>query len=188
MKRPLVYIAAKHDRGGKIAANASAKDAGNLIPSLVLCVGAKVVYLANMWTSRGVVHGLVGEVVEIVYAPGTKPLRDPGPGTESGLPMVVFMKAQKYFGPTFANLDLSESDLAELRGMFSNAKLRDNKSTNCLCLLVPQAQMVRCRLFCQCSQWYGLGLLSAMAGMCNVVGKRFLCGLVGHIPFTSPRA
>ena len=56
------------------------------------------------------VHGLVGRVVEIVYAPGTKPIGAAGEGREVDQPLVVFVKAEGYLGPSWEQLDLTELD------------------------------------------------------------------------------
>ena len=81
--KPIVMIRAEHPEGGAVAKRGTHNDAMGLLPELGLCVGSKVLYKCNTWTSRGVVHGLLGEVIEIVYAEGTKPLSAPGEGTEA---------------------------------------------------------------------------------------------------------
>ena len=95
--------------GGNEAAGrkGSQKDASGLLPELALCVGAMVIYKVNTWTSRAVVHGLLCKVIEIVYNPGEKPLHFAGEGTEAPLPLVVFVEAMGYKGPSFEHLDVS---------------------------------------------------------------------------------
>lgn len=60
-------------------------------------------------------HGLCGEVVAIVYDAGTKPVGAAGPGREVDHPFVVFMKADKYLGPSFADLTLSEQERLRMK-------------------------------------------------------------------------
>ena len=81
-----------------------------LPPVLILCVSAMVVYKVNTWVSRAVYHGLTAEVIDIVYHPGKKPIGAPGPGEESDLPRVIFLKADGYKGPSYLHPDLSEAE------------------------------------------------------------------------------
>ena len=58
---------------------------------------------------------LLGEVIEIVYAEGTKPLSAPGEGTEASLSLVVFVEAKEYVGPSYEHLDVSERERRRLK-------------------------------------------------------------------------
>lgn len=113
MNAPLALIMADHPKGGKFAAQATNKSSGNLPLKVTLCRGAWVVYLVNTWTSRGVVHGLLCRVLEIVYAKGTKPHNSDGPGVPA-LPIVVFVEATAYLGPSYEHLDLPENERRRL--------------------------------------------------------------------------
>ena len=105
--------AARSERG-------SQKDAAGLLPELALSVGAMVIYKINSWTSRSVIHGLLCKVIEIVYKTGEKPLGTKGPGKEASLPLVIFVEAQGYKGPSYEHLDLSERERCRqgYRGVF----------------------------------------------------------------------
>jgi len=111
--QPLALIQAEHPMGGKVAASARGKVTGNLKTSVTLCRGAWVVYDVNTWTSRGVVHGLLARVLEIVYAPGTKPHNATGP-EEPALPLAVFVEAKGYLGPSYEFLDVPEAERRRL--------------------------------------------------------------------------
>ena len=111
--QPLALIQAEHPLGGKLAASARDKMTGNLPTSVTLCCGAWVVYNVNTWTSRGVVNGLLARVVEIVYAPGTKPHNSAGPG-EPALPLAVFVEAKAYLGPSYEHIDVPEAERRQL--------------------------------------------------------------------------
>jgi hypothetical protein len=113
LKQPLALIQAEHPLGGKVAASARGKNTGNLQASVTLCCGAWVVYQVNTWTSRGVVHGLLARVIEIVYAPGTQPHNSNGPG-KPALPLAVFVEAKGYLGPSYELLDVPEAERRRL--------------------------------------------------------------------------
>lgn len=113
LKQPLALIQAEHPTGGKVAAAARGKATGNLQASVTLCRGAWVVYQVNSWTSRGVVHGLLARVIEIVYAPGTKPHNSSGEG-KPALPLAVFVEAKGYLGPSYEHIDLPEAERRKL--------------------------------------------------------------------------
>ena len=118
---PIVLVRATYPGGNEAAGRkGSQKDASGLLPELALCVGAMVIYKVNTWTSRAVVHGLLCKVIEIVYNPGEKPLHFAGEGTEAPLPLVVFVEAMGYKGPSFEHLDVSEKERRDLgyRGVF----------------------------------------------------------------------
>jgi hypothetical protein len=60
------------------------------------------------------VHGLLCRVVEIVYKPGERPLGTDGPGTDASLPLVIFVDALGYKGPSYEYADASEGDRRRL--------------------------------------------------------------------------
>ena len=111
--QPLALMQAEHPIGGRVAASARGMVTLNLPASVTLCRGAWVVYAVNTWTSRGVVNGLLARVIEIVYAPGTKPHNSIGPG-EPALPLAVFVEAKGYLGPSYEHLDVPEAERRRL--------------------------------------------------------------------------
>jgi len=58
---------AKHAMGGSAARSASEDDAGGLAQSLLLSVGSKVMLTQNLWVQKGLVNGISGNVVDIVW-------------------------------------------------------------------------------------------------------------------------
>ena len=118
---PVVLLRAEYPEGNAaLGKRGSQKDAAGLLPELTLCVGAMVIYKVNSWTSRGVVHGLLCRVVEIVYRPGERPLGTDGPGTDAPLPLVIFVDALGYKGPSYEHPEVSERERRILgyRGIF----------------------------------------------------------------------
>ena len=118
---PIALLRAEYPKGNAaLGKRGSQKDAAGLLPELALCVGAMVIYKVNSWTSRGVVHGLLCRVVEIVYKLGERPLGTDGPGTDASLPLVIFVEALGYKGPSYEHPDVSERDRRPLgyRGIF----------------------------------------------------------------------
>jgi len=119
--QPIALLRAEYPKGNAaLGKRGSQKDAAGLLPELALCVGAMVIYKVNSWTSRGVVHGLLCRVVEIVYKPGERPLGTDGPGTDASLPLVIFVDALGYKGPSYEYPDVSERNrrLLGYRGIF----------------------------------------------------------------------
>ena len=118
---PIVLLRAEYPKGNAaLGKRGSQKDAAGLLPELALSVGAMVIYKINSWTSRSVIHGLLCKVIEIVYKTGEKPLGTKGPGKEASLPLVIFVEAQGYKGPSYEHLDLSERERCRqgYRGVF----------------------------------------------------------------------
>ena len=66
--------------------------AGGLLPTLYLCVGAKVMLSANLCVQNGLYNGATGTVVDIIYSNGC---------TNDTLPDVVMVEFPKYSGPAF---------------------------------------------------------------------------------------
>ena len=92
LRTPIATINADHPYGGHAAITASPKKAQGLAQTLHVCVGSRVSLNWNGWVSRGVVNGLHGIVVEIVYEPGKAPPQ---------LPLVVFVACPMYRGPSY---------------------------------------------------------------------------------------
>ena len=92
LHEPIATIHAEHPRGGHMACAGSSTQAQGLLSTLMICVGARVTFNWNGWVSRGVVNGLKGIVLEIVYAEGEAP---------PSLPLVVFVACTKYRGESF---------------------------------------------------------------------------------------
>lgn len=92
LREPIATIHAEHPRGGRLAAVGSPAKAQGLILQLSICVGAWVTFNWNGWVSRGIVNGLSGIVLEIVYMPGTAP---------PTLPLVVFVACAMYRGDSY---------------------------------------------------------------------------------------
>ena len=85
LKEPVASIKAMHT-GSRMAAQGTTQQAQGLPAVLQICVGARVMCTWNGWVSRGIVNGLKGIVLEIVYKPGESP---------PALPLVVFVACSK---------------------------------------------------------------------------------------------
>ena len=92
LSTPVARIKAVHPEGDKVSAAGSADDAGGLTAELVLCVGARVMFLHNMWLDAHLYNGSLGTVVCIIYAPGKSP---------PALPICVIVQLDNYIGPSF---------------------------------------------------------------------------------------
>ena len=57
---------------------------------VLLCKGQHIMLTTNIWTQAGLVNGSLGEVVDIVYSPGSKP---------PDVPMYVTARIDNYTGP-----------------------------------------------------------------------------------------
>ena len=69
-------------------------DEVGLLKALVLLIGARVILRSNLSVEAGMVNGMVGTVIDILYAPGTAPPNPP-------LGVVVAVPACKYRGPAW---------------------------------------------------------------------------------------
>lgn len=97
-KRKLIQVgnpivAIKADNNNKYAKWSSDELACNLQDLLEVCIGAKVMLRSNLWTEGGLVNGLVGEVVDIVYCDSIDVDR----------PAFILVRFENYHGPTLEN-------------------------------------------------------------------------------------
>ena len=86
---PIARIPAKHNCPS--AAGGSLEDAEGLAPVIYLAKGAKIMLRTNLWTSRGLENGTIGEIVDILYEEGSNPPEDP--------PAILICKFDTYKGP-----------------------------------------------------------------------------------------
>ena len=93
---PVLKIKARHDRGGATAAAASSDEVG-LKKTVWVCVGARVMLTANIWTKAGLVNGTMGEIVAIYWGGGTM-------ATQDGMPEAILVRFPEYSGPRFPGL------------------------------------------------------------------------------------
>jgi ATP-dependent DNA helicase PIF1 len=64
-ERPVLAVLAQHNN--PIWANINAADAGNLDARIMLCIGASIMLLQNIWTEHGLVNGATGIIHNIVW-------------------------------------------------------------------------------------------------------------------------
>lgn len=60
--------------------------------TLRLSVGAKIILRQNLWTSKGLCNGTLGEIKDIVYKPGEQ-------DNQSNLPLCIMVHFPRYTGP-----------------------------------------------------------------------------------------
>ena len=90
--KPVLWCCAKHNN--KEAKNVKSDDAEGLEKVILLAEGAKVMLTCNLWTSKGLVNGLVNGAQGVV-----KIWFDQGSNVHSHLPAVVFVQFDRYSGP-----------------------------------------------------------------------------------------
>ena len=113
LQEAIATIQAEHPRGGRLARSGTSTQAQGLLDVLSICVGAQVTFNWNGWVSRGIVNGLKGVVLEIVYREGDGP---------PSLPLVVFVATTKYRGESYDQLhgvvpDVREEEILGFAGL-----------------------------------------------------------------------
>lgn len=91
---PVAKICAVHT-GGREAKRASSDVAKGLEAQLLLAKGCRIMLTANLWTEAGLVNGSMGTVKDILF-------ENQGP---PALPAAVFIKFDKYNGPTITSVE-----------------------------------------------------------------------------------
>lgn len=86
---PIAKIYAKHNC--LAARKASSEEAGGLENKVYLPIGGKMMLKSNLWVSKGLVNGSVGEVVDFLYDVNEHPPHD--------MPKVILCRFQSYHGP-----------------------------------------------------------------------------------------
>jgi hypothetical protein len=92
---PAILAEASHEGNG--ADKVSSSLAGNLVKTLPLSVGCRVMLTRNLWGNVGLVNGAQGTVYDISWGEGADVLRDP--------PEVVMVAFDEYAGPSFTMPD-----------------------------------------------------------------------------------
>ena len=91
LKEPIALVKAKHNNC--TASKLSADDMGGLQPKPLICKGARVMLIRNLWTEIGLCNGSMGTVIDIIYKEGQCP---------PSLPICVIFKFDTgYSGPSF---------------------------------------------------------------------------------------
>ena len=93
LNKPVAKIIAEHT-GGREAKRASSDVAKGLEAQLLLAKGSRVMLTSNLWTKKGLVNGSLGTVKDIIFEENDPP----------SLPTAVFIKFDKYNGPTITSL------------------------------------------------------------------------------------
>ena len=88
--KPVLRCRAKHNH--KEAKNVKSDDAEGLEEEILLAEGAKVMLTHNLWTSKGLVNGLVNGAQGVVK----KVWFDQGSNVHSHLPAVVFVQFDRW--------------------------------------------------------------------------------------------
>ena len=88
--QPLAKI--KSDNEGKGSGSAPAREAGNLLPDIVLAKGCRILLSTNLWQPVGLTNGAVGTVKYIIYKENEAPL---------ALPAFLLCHFDQYIGPSF---------------------------------------------------------------------------------------
>ncbi|GBC48412.2 ATP-dependent DNA helicase PIF1 [Rhizophagus irregularis DAOM 181602=DAOM 197198] len=97
LNRPIAKICAVHS-GGRTAKRAKSDVAKGLEAEILLAKGCRVMLTSNIWTEAGLVNRSMGVVEDILF-------KDQGP---PALPTAVFIKFERYDGPTITSLEGKE--------------------------------------------------------------------------------
>ena len=81
------------------AEKASDDDAENLSNVIHLCIGARVMLTANLWTEIGLVNGSIGTVIDLVWGLEMDPF--------SSLPLAILIAFDSYSGLVFIGYNAS---------------------------------------------------------------------------------
>ena len=94
LQRPVAKIVGVHSSEAE-AKKASSEVAKGLKPQLLLSKNIQIMLMANVWTGAGLVNGSMGVIQDIIFEEQGPPF----------LPVVVFIKFEKYKRPTITNLE-----------------------------------------------------------------------------------
>ena len=87
------FINALHTPDHSLARRAPATETYGLLPSVAVAIGCRILLICNLLTSIGLANGCLGTVIDILYAPNTKP---------PDLPIAVVVQLDEmYKGPSF---------------------------------------------------------------------------------------
>ncbi|KAJ5908685.1 hypothetical protein N7495_001367 [Penicillium taxi] len=86
--------------GGQAAKTASSDDAGNLLETLSISIGSRVMLTKNLWTAYGLVNGAFGTVTDIVWPASTT---DP----RLTQPLALLIDFDTYSGPGLTYVAIS---------------------------------------------------------------------------------
>lgn len=91
--QPVIKVRAIHPNNDRVAAEATASEAGHLEAELALSIGCKLMILENIWTERGIVNGTECRLYDIVWPEHAEPRAD------QPLCLLVAVPKGNYHGP-----------------------------------------------------------------------------------------